>query len=37
VGDVGVDRIVCDQTWTVLMRAAGATLESVVGLQFVIG
>jgi peptidoglycan hydrolase-like protein with peptidoglycan-binding domain len=36
-GQVGVDGIVGDQTWTVLMNAAGATLESVVGLNFVIG
>jgi peptidoglycan hydrolase-like protein with peptidoglycan-binding domain len=35
-GNVGVDGIVGDQTWTVLMGAAGATLESLVGLQFVI-
>jgi peptidoglycan hydrolase-like protein with peptidoglycan-binding domain len=36
-GGVPVDGIVGDQTWTVLMGAAGATLESVVGLEFVIG
>jgi len=36
-GHVGVDGKVGDQTWTVLMHAAGATLESLVGLEFVIG
>ena len=36
-GHVGVDGKVSDQTWTVLMHAAGATLESLVGLEFVIG
>jgi peptidoglycan hydrolase-like protein with peptidoglycan-binding domain len=36
-GHVGVDGMVGDQTWTVLMGAAGATLESLVGLEFVIG
>jgi peptidoglycan hydrolase-like protein with peptidoglycan-binding domain len=35
-GEVGVDGVVGDQTWTVLMGAAGATLESLVGLEFVI-
>ena len=35
--NVGIDGIVGDQTWTVLMGAAGATLESLVGLEFVIG
>lgn len=36
-GQVDVDGKVGDQTWTVLMHAAGATLESLVGLEFVIG
>jgi len=36
-GHVGVDGIVGDQTWVVLLGAAGATLESVVGLNFVVG
>jgi peptidoglycan hydrolase-like protein with peptidoglycan-binding domain len=35
-GHVGVDGIVGDQTWSVPMEAAMATLESTVGLQFVI-
>jgi peptidoglycan hydrolase-like protein with peptidoglycan-binding domain len=34
---VGVDGIVGDQTWSVPLHAAGATLESAVGLQFVEG
>jgi len=34
---VSVDGMVGDQTWTVSLHAAGATLESVVGLEFVIG
>jgi peptidoglycan hydrolase-like protein with peptidoglycan-binding domain len=33
---VGVDGIVGDQTWSVSLHAAGATLESAVGLQFVV-
>ena len=36
-GGVGVDGIVGDQTWSVSLHAAMATLESVVGLQYVIG
>ena len=36
-GHVTANGIVDDQTWTVLMGAAGATLESLVGLEFVIG
>jgi peptidoglycan hydrolase-like protein with peptidoglycan-binding domain len=36
-GGVGVDGVVGDQTWEVSLHAAGATLESVVGLNFVIG
>jgi peptidoglycan hydrolase-like protein with peptidoglycan-binding domain len=35
-GNVGVDGIVGDQTWSVPLEAAMATLESTVGLQFVI-
>ena len=35
-GQVGVDGIVGDQTWSVSMRAANQTFESLVGLQFVI-
>jgi peptidoglycan hydrolase-like protein with peptidoglycan-binding domain len=34
---IGRDGIVGDQTWAVSLRAASATLESTVGLQFVIG
>jgi peptidoglycan hydrolase-like protein with peptidoglycan-binding domain len=33
---VAVDGVVGDQTWSVSLHAAGATLESAVGLQFVI-
>jgi peptidoglycan hydrolase-like protein with peptidoglycan-binding domain len=33
---VGVDGIVGDQTWSVPLHAAGATLESTVGLQYVV-
>jgi peptidoglycan hydrolase-like protein with peptidoglycan-binding domain len=36
-GDVSIDGIVGDQTWSVDMHAMTSTLESVVGLQFVIG
>lgn len=36
-GQVGVDGVVGEQTWDVSLHAAGATLESTVGLQFVIG
>jgi peptidoglycan hydrolase-like protein with peptidoglycan-binding domain len=36
-GGVAVDGVVGDQTWGVPLRAAGATLESAVGLQFVEG
>jgi peptidoglycan hydrolase-like protein with peptidoglycan-binding domain len=36
-GGVGVDGVVGDQTWSVSLHAAGATLESEVGLQYVIG
>jgi peptidoglycan hydrolase-like protein with peptidoglycan-binding domain len=35
-GGVAVDGIVGDQTWSVSLHAASATLESAVGLQFVI-
>lgn len=34
---VTVDGIVGDQTWGASLHAAGATLESAVGLQYVIG
>ena len=34
-GHVAVDGVVGDQTWGVSLHAAGATLESAVGLQFV--
>jgi peptidoglycan hydrolase-like protein with peptidoglycan-binding domain len=34
-GDVDQDGVVGDQTWSVSLHAASATLESVVGLQFV--
>lgn len=33
---VPADGIVADRTWSVSLRAAGATLESAVGLQFVV-
>jgi peptidoglycan hydrolase-like protein with peptidoglycan-binding domain len=36
-GGVTVDGIVGDETWAVSLHAASATLESVVGLNFVIG
>jgi peptidoglycan hydrolase-like protein with peptidoglycan-binding domain len=36
-GGVAQDGIVGDQTWAVSLHAASATLESAVGLQFVIG
>lgn len=36
-GSVASDGIVGDQTWAVSLHAASATLESVVGLQFVSG
>jgi peptidoglycan hydrolase-like protein with peptidoglycan-binding domain len=36
-GGVTADGVVGDQTWGVSLRAAGATLETAVGLQFVIG
>jgi peptidoglycan hydrolase-like protein with peptidoglycan-binding domain len=36
-GGVAVDGIVGDQTWAVSLHAASATLESAVGLNFVIG
>lgn len=36
-GGVGVDGVVGDQTWAVSLHAMSATLESVVGLSFVIG
>ena len=35
-GGVAVDGIVGDQTWSVSLHAASATLESAVGLNFVI-
>jgi peptidoglycan hydrolase-like protein with peptidoglycan-binding domain len=35
-GGVAVDGVVGDQTWTVSLHAASATLESAVGLNFVI-
>ena len=34
-GGVAVDGIVGDQTWSVSLRAASATLESAVGLEYV--
>jgi peptidoglycan hydrolase-like protein with peptidoglycan-binding domain len=34
---IGRDSIVGDQTWSASLHAAGATLESAVGLQFVTG
>jgi peptidoglycan hydrolase-like protein with peptidoglycan-binding domain len=36
-GGVAVDGIVGDETWSVSLHAASATLESAVGLNFVIG
>jgi peptidoglycan hydrolase-like protein with peptidoglycan-binding domain len=36
-GGVAVDGIVGDQTWSVSLHAMNATLESAVGLNFVIG
>jgi peptidoglycan hydrolase-like protein with peptidoglycan-binding domain len=36
-GHVQVDGIVGDQTWAVSLHAASATLESAVGLQYVVG
>ena len=36
-GGAAVDGIVGDQTWSVPLDAANATLETAVGLQFVIG
>jgi peptidoglycan hydrolase-like protein with peptidoglycan-binding domain len=36
-GGVAQDGIVGDQTWAVSLHAASATLETAVGLQFVIG
>ncbi len=36
-GGVGADGIVGDQTWGVSLHAANATLESEVGLKYVIG
>ncbi len=36
-GGVTVDGIVGDQTWSLSMHAANATLESLVGLNYVIG
>jgi peptidoglycan hydrolase-like protein with peptidoglycan-binding domain len=36
-GGVGVDGIVGDLTWAVSLHAASATLETAVGLNFVIG
>jgi murein L,D-transpeptidase YcbB/YkuD len=35
-GGVSVDGVVGDQTWSVSLHAAGATLESAVGLDFVV-
>jgi peptidoglycan hydrolase-like protein with peptidoglycan-binding domain len=35
-GGVGSDGIIGDQTWIVSLHAAGATLESAVGLNFVV-
>jgi peptidoglycan hydrolase-like protein with peptidoglycan-binding domain len=34
---IASDGVVGDQTWAVSLHAASATLESAVGLQFVIG
>ena len=36
-GGIAVDGVVGDQTWSVSLHAASATLESAVGLNFVIG
>jgi len=36
-GGVSSDGVVGDSTWAVSLAAAGATLESRVGLQFVVG
>jgi peptidoglycan hydrolase-like protein with peptidoglycan-binding domain len=36
-GGVAQDGVVGDQTWAVSLHAARATLETAVGLQFVIG
>ncbi len=36
-GGVAADGVVGDQTWSVSLHAASATLESVVGLQYVVG
>jgi peptidoglycan hydrolase-like protein with peptidoglycan-binding domain len=36
-GHVGVDGIVGDQTWSVSLHALSATLETQVGLEFVVG
>ena len=36
-GGVASDGIVGDHTWSVSLHAASATLETQVGLQFVIG
>ena len=36
-GGVGVDGIVGDQTWSVSLHAMSATLETAVGLNFVVG
>ncbi len=36
-GGVSADGVVGDQTWSVSLRAMSATLESQVGLQYVIG
>jgi peptidoglycan hydrolase-like protein with peptidoglycan-binding domain len=36
-GGVTVDGIVGDETWSVSLHAASATLETAVGLNFVIG
>jgi hypothetical protein len=36
-GGVAQDGVVGDQTWSVSLHAASATLETAVGLQFAIG
>jgi hypothetical protein len=36
-GSVAVDGVVADQTWSVSLHAASATLETAVGPNFVIG
>jgi peptidoglycan hydrolase-like protein with peptidoglycan-binding domain len=36
-GGVPTDGVVADETWSVSLHAASATLESAVGLQFVVG